>query len=145
MTDQPTGRRRVTQRIVRLEALAFGLVAAVLWLDELLDLPHRLLGAPPTPVNWHESVLESVLVAALAAAVCRVTARLLARLRHLEGILPICSACKKIRDGQGAWHAVESYVAERTEAEFSHGICPDCMRRMYPEYAPQAAADRAPE
>lgn len=140
-----TGVRQAARRVVRLEALAFGLVVAVLWLDELLDLPHRLLGAPPTPVNWHESVLESLLVVALAAAVCRVTARLLVRLRHLEGILPICSACKKIRDEQGSWHAVEAYVAERTEAEFSHGICPECMRRMYPEYVPQAAADRAPE
>lgn len=140
-----TGVRTATRRVVRLEALAFGLVIAVLWLDELLDLPHFVLGAPPTPVNWQESLLESVLVAALAVVVCRVTARLLARVSHLEGILPICSGCKKIRDEQGAWHAVEAYMGDRTAAEFSHGICPDCLRRIYPEYAPQVTADRAPE
>lgn len=46
--------------------------------------------------------------------------------RTLEGILPICSYCKKIRDDQQSWHHVESYVAEHTEAHFSHAVCPDC-------------------
>ncbi len=54
------------------------------------------------------------------------------RVRRLEGILPICASCKRIRDG-GAWQSVERYVAARSDAEFSHGICPDCAERLYPE------------
>ncbi len=57
------------------------------------------------------------------------------RLRGLQGLLPICSGCKKIRDGDGAWHEVEAYVGARTDADFTHGICPGCIERLYPEFA----------
>ena len=49
--------------------------------------------------------------------------------RQLEGLLPICSYCKKIRDESEHWSQVEEYVSRRTEATFSHGICPDCYER----------------
>lgn len=59
----------------------------------------------------------------------------LSQVKALTGLLPICAACKKIRDDQGYWQQVETYIAQRSQAEFSHGICPDCMKRLYPEYA----------
>ena len=52
----------------------------------------------------------------------------------LSGLLPICTACKKIRDAAGSWNSIEAYISERSNAEFSHGICPDCARRFYPQY-----------
>jgi PAS domain S-box-containing protein len=52
-----------------------------------------------------------------------------AEVKVLQGILPICASCKRIRTEEGRWDAVESYVRERTNAEFSHGICPDCARK----------------
>ncbi len=58
----------------------------------------------------------------------------LGNIKTLKGLLPICSSCKKIRDDKGYWQKVESYISEHTEAEFTHGICPDCVRRVYPEY-----------
>jgi DNA-binding response OmpR family regulator len=57
----------------------------------------------------------------------------LAEIRTLRGILPICSYCKKIRDDEGYWHQVEVYIRDRSEVEFSHGICPDCAKKLYPE------------
>lgn len=54
-------------------------------------------------------------------------------IRTLRGIVPICASCKKIRDDKGFWSQVEVYVQKHTEAEFSHGICPDCMKNLYPE------------
>ena len=57
----------------------------------------------------------------------------LAEIRTLQGILPICANCKKIRDDSGYWQQVEHYVTERTGAQFSHGMCPDCVKRLYPE------------
>ncbi len=56
------------------------------------------------------------------------------RIRTLEGILPICSGCKKIRDEQGVWHSLEEYIGSRSNARFSHGLCPECAERLYPEY-----------
>lgn len=57
----------------------------------------------------------------------------LARVKTLSGLLPICASCKKIRDDQGVWKGLEEYVEARTEADFSHGICPDCARKLYPD------------
>ncbi len=59
----------------------------------------------------------------------------LATIKTLEGILPVCSHCKKIRDDRGAWRPMESYISERTPAEFSHGICDECLVKYYPQYA----------
>ncbi len=60
----------------------------------------------------------------------------LASIRTLKGLLPICASCKKIRDDKGYWNQIEAYVCEHSEAEFTHAICPDCARRLYPEYYP---------
>jgi len=59
----------------------------------------------------------------------------LASIRTLRGLLPICAHCKQIRDDEGYWHRVEHYIQEHTHAEFSHGICPDCARKHYPQMA----------
>ncbi|HXE90262.1 MAG TPA: hypothetical protein VNK82_04785 [Terriglobales bacterium] len=58
---------------------------------------------------------------------------MLAEVKTLRGLLPVCASCKKIRDEQGNWNPMETYIRARSEAEFSHGICPDCARRLYPE------------
>jgi sigma-B regulation protein RsbU (phosphoserine phosphatase) len=55
-------------------------------------------------------------------------------IKTLRGIVPICASCKKIRDDKGYWNQVEVYVRDHTEARFSHGICPECMKRLYPEF-----------
>lgn len=57
----------------------------------------------------------------------------LAKVRTLRGLLPICASCKKIRDDQGYWQQVEVYVESHSEAEFTHGICPECKKRLYPQ------------
>ncbi len=60
--------------------------------------------------------------------------RALAEVKQLSGMLPICAHCKKVRDDTGYWKQIERYVAERSEAEFSHGICPQCLQEEYAEY-----------
>ncbi len=57
----------------------------------------------------------------------------LVEIRTLRGIVPICAHCKKVRDDEGFWHLVEVYVSTRTEAEFSHGLCPACEHELYPD------------
>ena len=59
--------------------------------------------------------------------------RALEEIKTLRGILPLCSFCKKIRNDDGFWEQVDVYISTRTEAEISHGICPDCLRGQYPE------------
>jgi len=59
----------------------------------------------------------------------------LADVKVLSGLLPVCATCKKIRDDKGYWTQIESYIRQHSEADFSHGICPECLTRLYPEWA----------
>lgn len=58
----------------------------------------------------------------------------LADVKRLSGLLPVCAHCKNIRDDRGAWHQIERYVAQFSDAEFSHDICPDCFTKNYPAF-----------
>ena len=57
----------------------------------------------------------------------------LEEVKTLSGFLPICASCKKIRDDKGYWNQIEAYISEHSEAEFSHGICPECAQKLYPD------------
>lgn len=61
----------------------------------------------------------------------------LSQVKLLSGLLPICASCKKIRDDKGDWNHIESYISKHSEAQFSHGICPQCMEKLYPDYYSQ--------
>lgn len=58
----------------------------------------------------------------------------LEEVNKLRGLLSICAACKRIRDERGAWQPLESYIQSHSEAKFTHGLCADCMRKLYPDY-----------
>lgn len=57
----------------------------------------------------------------------------LLQVKRLSGLLPICASCKKIRDDKGGWQQIEDYIADHSEADFSHSICPQCASKLYPE------------
>ena len=56
------------------------------------------------------------------------------KVKTLSGLLPICTECKKIRDDKGYWNQIENYIREHSEAEFSHSICPECIKALYPGF-----------
>lgn len=57
----------------------------------------------------------------------------LAKVKTLHGLLPICASCKKVRDDKGYWNQIETYLHEHSDTTFSHGVCPDCIKKLYPE------------
>ncbi|MCU0578295.1 MAG: hypothetical protein MUF69_01985 [Desulfobacterota bacterium] len=57
------------------------------------------------------------------------------QVKHLSGLLPICASCKKIRDDQGYWNQIEEYIRKHSDADFSHGFCPSCLEKLYPDLA----------
>jgi len=69
---------------------------------------------------------RELLIEKLQAAVSQVKA--------LSGLLPICSSCKKVRDDRGYWNQIESYIQRHSDAQFSHGLCPDCISKYFPDY-----------
>lgn len=123
----------VLRRVLVSEILGFALVIALIWLDEVLDLPHLFFGAEATPINWRESLFETTILLPLAWGLLAYTRAVFRHLKFLEGFLPICASCKMIRDEDGSWQPLENYIHERSEARFSHGVCPGCAKRLYPD------------
>jgi hypothetical protein len=66
--------------------------------------------------------------------------RALSEVKRLSGLLPLCASCKKVRDDNGYWRQVEQYITDQTGAMVSHAICPDCVRRLYPDLADEILA-----
>lgn len=119
---------------------------ALLWLryttmtgvDRLSALANFVLaGALGMVVAHSRTRLDRDLDAALAREREAIEARekAAAALRHLEGIIPICSYCRQVRTEAGAWEGLDQYVRSRTDADFSHGICPSCAQKHFPEIA----------
>jgi nitrate/nitrite-specific signal transduction histidine kinase len=66
----------------------------------------------------------------------------LSQVKTLSGLLPICASCKKVRDDTGYWEQIEKYIINRSDAVFSHGICPECLKRLYPGIVNDDEAER---
>jgi hypothetical protein len=59
----------------------------------------------------------------------------MAQVKQLSGLLPICASCKKIRDDQGYWQQIESYIRDHSDAKFTHSLCPGCAKKLYPDFS----------
>jgi len=66
----------------------------------------------------------------------------LSKIRTLKGLIPICAACKRVRDDSGFWNQIEAYITEHSDADFSHGICPECAQKLYPHLTGISGIDR---
>jgi len=58
----------------------------------------------------------------------------ISEVKTLRGLLPICASCKKVRDDKGYWNQIDNYLETHSEVEFSHGLCPDCAKKLYPDF-----------
>jgi hypothetical protein len=89
------------------------------------------------PLRDHSGRVLGLLGSAIDASFLKETIirlqKALSEVQVLHGLLPICASCKKIRDEHETWQALESYIQAHSEAKFSHGLCPDCLRKLYPE------------
>jgi GAF domain-containing protein len=81
-----------------------------------------------------ESHLEMIYMNQILGDKNKRLADYLMEIQAFRGIVPICSSCKSIRDQQGEWHSIEQYLIKHPEADFSHGICPECMKKLYPDF-----------
>jgi seryl-tRNA synthetase len=118
--------RGLRQRINRLETLVDGRsLEAVTYFEELEETNRRL----------REEIEQRKLAEQERERLIDELQDALSKVKLLSGLVPICANCKKIRDDSGYWHQLESYISDHSEAEFSHGLCPDCMKKLYPELA----------
>lgn len=128
----------ITKKVIKAKTISylfigFGILLLLIISDEVLDIPHNLFGTIATPINLSEALIEGMYVIALGAFTLYLILRFVKQIKFLEGFLPICAICKKIRKGDD-WASLEKYMSDHSEARFSHGLCPDCAEKHYGEY-----------
>jgi hypothetical protein len=123
-------KRQFIKRIIAIEIIGFLSAISIIWMDEIIDLPHIIFGVIATPINYSESIFESAVISLLGVVIILLTHYILKRLIYLEGILPVCSFCNKIRFKE-QWVPIEEYISEHSEADFSHSVCPECAEANY--------------
>lgn len=111
-------------------ALTLGTILCVIrfFTQYAWGIPYPL---PVAIINASLRLAVLLIITFLCGKLSEQTQALRARVRTLEGILPTCCHCKDIRDEDGCWHQIESYVSSRSEARFSHGFCPKCAAKHY--------------
>jgi hypothetical protein len=120
--------------IIWLEIVMFGLVLFTLWLDEFIDLPHRLFNASPTPYRLEEYIIETASVFIMGGATIFLTLLLLKRLERAEEFVRVCSWCKRVFLNN-SWVDFEVYLLQKQELSSSHGICESCAQKVQTEIA----------
>ena len=103
--------------------------------NELFDLPYHFFGDKPTSFEQRtgEVIIELAILMIIMIVEIVLIKKLYQRIIILEGFLPICANCKKIRH-EKSWDQIEKYISDHSLAKFSHSICPDCLKKLHPEF-----------
>ncbi len=91
-----------------------------------------LVIAPPVSYFWLRLLKQATITRQKLQESNQRLELTLKEVKELSGLLPICASCKKIRDDKGYWNQIESYIKKHSKAEFSHSICPECVKELYP-------------
>ena len=103
--------------------------------NEVIDIPHYVFGDKSTSYSQRlgEIAIEIFIFVMVMIVQILLFRKLYQRIRILEGFIPICANCKKIRNTENQWEQMEIYITQNSLAKFSHGVCPDCARKLYPD------------
>jgi hypothetical protein len=119
-------KQHVYERVIlAIELIAFGLVIAVTWLDEYVDVPFRFFGAVKTPIRPQEFWFEATTALFVGTAVVLATLWVFRRLRFFEDFIRVCAWCRKVEVDE-EWVAFEDYMKHQHDVRSTHGICPTC-------------------
>lgn len=121
--------RKSGSRVLWYESLGFGLILLLSWLNKFVDLPHLLTANDARLTKWRDGFIETLLILLIWAFVHSLTKRLVQRLHYLEGMLKICAWCRKVGH-EDRWMRLEDYLAEDFQIDTTHGVCPECMKKL---------------
>jgi len=125
-----------TLRMLTISQLAIVLLFLFLTLgNEIVDIPHYIFNDTATSYSQRigETIIEVSIFITVISIQIVVFKKLYKRIRVLEGFIPICANCKKIRKAEDQWEQMERYITQHSLAQFSHSICPDCAEKLYPD------------
>jgi len=120
--------------IFQIEKRYFKKNGEILWINLTVTTMHDQMGKVLYAIGMMEDISERKLSGQQKEKLISDLHGALAEIKKLRGILPICSSCKKIRDDKGYWNQIEVYIRDHSEAEFSHGICPECAKKLFPDF-----------
>jgi hypothetical protein len=123
------------RQILTTQFLILLIFLALTLCNEVLDVPYLLMGDKPTSIGQRsgEVSVEICIFVIVILIEILVMKKLLRKVKILEGFLSVCANCKKIRE-ENYWKQMETYITEHSLAKFSHSICPDCRKELYPEF-----------
>lgn len=122
--------RKARVQFVILEITGFLLTILIIWLDELVDLPHLLFNAPPTPIRIPEAWLETTLILIIGIGTVSGTLWLFRRIGQLESYIVMCAWCRKIKVEDERWITIEEYLWEKDDRRITHGLCTSCKEEQ---------------
>ncbi|MDD2706544.1 MAG: hypothetical protein PHV34_00930 [Verrucomicrobiae bacterium] len=120
----------IKKHVIGIQATVFAFLILLVWAAEIFQLPSRLFGAARMPPNFAKCAFETIEILFGCSLCLYFSQQLLQYVRYLEGFVSICANCKKVRHN-GRWIPIESYISDRSETKFSHGICPACAKELY--------------
>ena len=120
--------RRPFQYIAFWQFLIFIMLLCLVWVNEVLDLASLIYAVPPTGVDWIGSSILTVCVIVVGFITIGYTFH--QQKQVLKGIIKICSYCKKVQIDEAGWQRLDLFVSDKTRAEFSHGVCPECFAKQ---------------
>ena len=129
--------RSKTIRLLTISQIAIIFIFLFLTLgNEIIDIPHHVFNDAPTIYSqrYGEITIELFIFFIVVTIQILLFIKLYKRIRVLEGFIPICAKCKKIRNAENQWEQMEKYITQHSLATFSHSICPDCTKQLYSDF-----------
>jgi len=106
------------------EVIGFIFIILTCWLTELYD----------PPFSWSQVLIETGAIVIICSFTVYSTLQFIKRIKYLEGFKVICASCKRVKEIDGKWVNIEQIISSKSELEFSHGVCPECAKKLYSEY-----------
>lgn len=120
--------RHPFEHIALWQGAIFFMLVCLIWATAVLDLPHIIFGSPPGQFDWISACLLTAAV--IVVGFINIAYTYLQQKRILRGMFKVCSYCGKVQVNADAWEKMDTFVAGKTMAQFSHGICPECYARL---------------
>ena len=120
--------KRPLEYVAFWQFLTFSLLLALIWVDEILDFPALFYGELPSDIDWIRACVLSAGV--IIVGFVTIAHTYVQQGRMMKGIITVCSYCHNVHIHEKVWAQMEEFVSERTQAEFSHGICPACYAKL---------------
>ena len=134
--NSPSVVKRLFNNVAFWQGATFLMLICVIWINEILDLPMLIFGRQPASADWFGACILTAGI--LLVGIITVGHTYVQQQRILRGIIIVCSYCERVKIEETGWERIEEYLASKTKARFSHGICPECYGKTHnvPEACP---------